>query len=34
MERMVVALWPAAIRLAKHRRKEGAPERPPDEAVH
>ncbi|MCU0955113.1 MAG: CHAD domain-containing protein [Hyphomicrobium sp.] len=34
MERMVVALWPAAIRLAKHRRKEGAPERTPDEAVH
>jgi CHAD domain-containing protein len=34
MERMVLALWPAAIRLARHRRKEGAPERPPDEAVH
>jgi hypothetical protein len=34
MERMVIALWPAAIRLAKNRRKEGAPERTPDEAVH
>lgn len=34
MERMVVALWPAAIRLAKHRRKEGASETPADEALH